>query len=185
MATQSSDTRLSKFISLILRHEPEVIGIQLDGHGWAKVDDMLAGMCAAGRSIDRETLERIVRTDQKGRYSFDEDQTHIRANQGHSIPIDLELTPVMPPDTLYHGTATRFLNSIRQEGICPMSRQYVHFSTDVETAVKVGKRHGKPVVLALDAGQMYRDGIELYVSANHIWLTKYVDWKYVKDVISV
>lgn len=183
MVRQDSDTRLSKFLSRILRHKPEAAGIQLDRHGWASVKELLAGMNAAGRPMNLETLERIVRTDEKGRYSFDETHKLIRANQGHSIPIDLELQPKTPPDTLYHGTAARFLNAIRGKGICRMRRQYVHLSKDVETAAKVGKRHGTPVILVLDTARMSRDGIAFYRSENGIWLTEHVDWKYVKDVI--
>lgn len=183
MAHQNSDTKLSKFLSLVLRHKPETAGIQLDRHGWAEVDQLLAGMKTAGRPIDMEKLERIVRNDEKGRYSFDESHSRIRANQGHSIPVDLELRTKTPPDTLYHGTAVRALNGIREQGICHMSRQYVHLSKDAETAAKVGRRHGVPTILVLDSGQMSRDGIAFYLSENGIWLTEYVDWKYVKDVM--
>lgn len=183
MAKYDPDTRLSKFISLVLRHKPEAAGITLDRYGWAEVNALLSGCNAAGKPIDMETLERIVRTDEKGRYSFSDDHTRIRANQGHSIPIDLGLTPQIPPAELYHGTATGFLNAIRAEGIRKGRRQYVHISRDVETAVKVGRRHGKPAVLVLDTGRMAEDGVVFYLSENKVWLTDYVDWKYVKDVI--
>lgn len=181
--SRNSDTKLSKFLSLVLRHRPEAAGIALDPHGWANVEELLAGMNAVNRPIDRETLERIVAEDQKGRYSFDPTHTRIRANQGHSLPVDLELLPLTPPETLYHGTARRFLASIQAKGICPMSRQYVHLSLDVATAEQVGRRHGEPVVIVLDSGRMAREGVPFYRSENGIWLTDHVDWKYVKEVL--
>jgi putative RNA 2'-phosphotransferase len=172
---------ISKFISFILRHKPEAVGISLDDHGWADVDELIAGIQKSGKVIDMTMLEDIVRTDEKGRYSFNEDKTKIRANQGHSIAVDVELKELTPPDILYHGTAARFLDSIKREGIKSMDRQYVHLSVDYGTAVKVGKRHGYPVVLKLDTTQMAADGIKFYLSENGVWLTKYVDWKYVTD----
>lgn len=174
-----SKDKLSVFLSLILRHKPEEIGITLDKHGWANVQELITGINNTGRKIDMATLEEIVRTDNKGRYSFNEDKTSIRANQGHSIPVDVDLKETIPPDMLFHGTATRFLNSIKQQGIKPMNRLYVHLSKDVETAIKVGSRHGKPAVLEINAKQMCADGIKFYLSDNGVWLTKHVDWKYV------
>lgn len=170
--------KLSIFISLILRHKPDAAGIQLDEHGWANVDELLNGINNTGREIDINVLEEIVKTDNKQRYSFNEDKSLIRANQGHSIPVDVELKEQQPPQYLYHGTADRFLNSIVSEGLKPMSRLYVHLSKDEETAVKVGKRHGKPVVLKIRAEEMWNDGIKFYLSQNGVWLTKYVDKKY-------
>lgn len=184
MSPKNNDTRLSKFLSLILRHQPQAAHITLDIHGWADVDALLEGMNAAGRQIDRETLERIVREDAKGRYSFDESHSRIRANQGHSLPVDVELTPGTPPDTLYHGTASRFLPSIQERGICHQARQYVHFSEDLDTAVQVGRRHGSPIVLVVDTGQMAADQIPFYHSQNGYWLTKHVSWKYIKKVVT-
>ena len=177
-----SKDRLSVFISLILRHKPEEIGIALDKHGWANVKELIAGINNTGRKIDMETLEEIVRTDNKGRYSFNENKTLIRANQGHSIHVDVELKEVTPPDILYHGTATKSLDGIKQQGIKSMSRLYVHLSKVLETAIKVGDRHGKCVVLAIDTKRMFDDGIKFYLSENGVWLTKYVDWKYVKEI---
>ena len=173
---------LSKFISLVLRHKPEVAGITLDEFGWANVNQLLANMNRNGRQIDMCLLENIVDTDSKRRYSFNEDKTLIRANQGHSIPVNVNLTETIPPDILYHGTATRFLDSIKQQGIKSMSRLYVHLSTDIETATKVGKRHGKCVVLSINTKQMYHDGIKFFLSENGVWLTEYVDWKYVTEM---
>lgn len=172
--------KLSVFISLVLRHKPDEAHITLDEHGWANVEELLAGINDTGRKIDMEILKEIVRTDNKQRYSFNEDKTLIRANQGHSIPVDVELEEKQPPQFLYHGTADRFLDSIMLEGLKPMSRLYVHLSKDEETAVKVGKRHGKPVVLKISAEEMYYDGKKFYLSQNGVWLTKYIEKKYIE-----
>lgn len=171
--------KLSVFISLVLRHKPDAVAIQLDEHGWANVDELINGINNTGRKIDMDILEEIVRTDSKGRYSFNEGKTLIRANQGHSIPVDVELEEKRPPQYLYHGTADRFLDSIMAEGLKPMSRLYVHLSKDKETATKVGKRHGEPVILKIKTEEMCNDGIEFYLSQNGVWLTKYVDKKYI------
>ncbi|MDE6744419.1 MAG: RNA 2'-phosphotransferase [Lachnospiraceae bacterium] len=174
--------KLSVFISLVLRHKPGEAHITLDEHGWANVDELLAGINDTGRKIDMEILEEIVRTDNKQRYSFNEDKTLIRANQGHSIPVDVELEEKQPPQFLYHGTADRFLESIMAEGLKPMNRLYVHLSKDEETAVKVGKRHGNPVVLKISTEEMYHDGKKFYLSKNGVWLTKYIEKKYIQMV---
>jgi putative RNA 2'-phosphotransferase len=143
--------KLSKFISLILRHKPEEIGITLDDFGWAKVEDLINGINNSGRKIDKDVLEEIVRTDNKQRYSFNENKTLIRANQGHSVPVTIEFKELEPPSTLYHGTATKAIEGIKQQGIKSMSRLYVHLSKDFETAKQVGERHGKCVVLIINA----------------------------------
>ena len=174
-------TNLSRYLSLILRHKPEVIGITLDKHGWANVDELIAGI-AANNEFNREILEEIVRTDSKQRYSFNEDGTLIRANQGHSIPVDVELEEVIPPEILWHGTAEKYVESINEQGLIPKSRLYVHLSRDLETAVNVGKRHGKPVVYQVKAGQMRRDGYKFYLSKNGVWLVKQVPAKYLRMV---
>lgn len=170
--------KLSKFISLVLRHNPDAAHITVDEHGWADVEELLAGIQSTGRKIDMNILEEIVATDNKQRYSFNQDKTLIRANQGHSIAVDVELKEQEPPELLYHGTATRFLGSIEREGLKPMSRLYVHLSKDIETALKVGGRHGVPVVLKVHSGDMYRDGYKFYLSENGVWLTQKVDTKY-------
>ncbi len=170
--------KLSVFISLVLRHNPAAAHITLDEHGWADVDDLLTGIRNTGRKINMNILEDIVATDKKRRYSFNQDKTLIRANQGHSIPVDVELKEQEPPEFLYHGTAERFLNRIEKEGLQSMSRLYVHLSTDPETALQVGKRHGKPVVLKIYSGSMYRDGNKFYLSENSVWLTKKIERKY-------
>lgn len=172
-------TRISKYMSLILRHKPQVIGIQLDAHGWADVNALLAGI-SKKYPINRDILEEIVQSDEKQRYSFNEDGTKIRANQGHSIPVDVELTLTEPPETLYHGTAQRFAASIEAQGLLPQNRLYVHLSPDPETAEKVGRRHGDPVIYLVAAGQMYRDGYRFYLSANRVWLIKVVPAPYLK-----
>lgn len=170
--------KLSVFISLVLRHDPGAANITVDEHGWADVEELLTGINSTGRTIDRKILEEIVATDSKQRYSFNQDGTLIRANQGHSIPVDVELKKQEPPEILYHGTADRFLDAIEREGIKPMSRLYVHLSKDTDTAFHVGKRHGTPVILKIRSGEMYRAGHEFYLSENGVWLTKKVDVMY-------
>ena len=166
-------TKTSKFISLILRHKPETIGIKLDEHGWADVEDLLKGI-----DIDYSTLEQIVKEDEKGRYSFSDDKTKIRANQGHSINVDVELEEKIPPNVLYHGTAEKYLDNINLEGLKPMSRLYVHLTEDLEIAKKTGQRHGKLVIFEIDAKRMIDDGIKFYLSVNNVWLVRTVPPKY-------
>ena len=164
---------ISKYISLILRHKPEAIGVTLDEHGWANVEDLVAGI-AKDNDFNMEMLEEIVATDKKQRYSFNEDRTLIRANQGHSIPVDVELERVAPPEYLWHGTGEKYVASIDKTGLIPKSRLYVHLSGDEETAMKVGKRHGKPVLYRVLSGKMQQDGYDFFRSANGVWLTKQV-----------
>ena len=171
--------KLSRFMSLILRHRPESIGISLDEHGWANVDELLSGI-GEQYQIDMDMLEEIVRVDKKQRYSFNEDKTLIRANQGHSIPVDVELDEVSPPEELWHGTGEKYVQDIETEGLLPKSRLYVHLSNDRDTAFKVGQRHGKPVLYIVRSGEMYRDGYKFYLSKNGVWLTKAVPVKYLQ-----
>ena len=152
----------SKYMSLILRHKPEVIGITLDEHGWANVDELIEGISRT-HECSMDILEEIVRTDEKQRYSFNEDKTLIRANQGPPIPVDVELEETLPPEELWHGTATKYEASIDEQGLIPKSRLYVHLSKDRETAVKVGQRHGKPVPYIVKAGEMSRDGYKPFI----------------------
>lgn len=174
-------TNLSKFISLILRHKPETIGITLDEHGWASIDALLHGMSRNGYHISKDILEDIVATDNKQRYSFNEDKTLIRANQGHSIPVDVELPEKKPPMILYHGTGAKYVYSINKQGLIPKSRLYVHLSEDTDTANLVGLRHGlQPVIYEIDAKRMYDDGYKFYQSVNGVWLTKSVPTKYLR-----
>lgn len=172
-------TRTSKYLSLILRHKPEAAGIKLDEHGWANVEELIEGIRRT-RPFDREKLEEIVRTDAKGRYSFNEDRTQIRANQGHSIPVDVELPVADPPELLYHGTGEKSVASIDAQGLLPQTRLYVHLSSDAETARKVGSRHGKPVIYTVLSGEMVRAGIRFYRSVNGVWLVKAVPPQYLR-----
>lgn len=178
MEQSKNDVKLGKFISLVLRHQPDAAGVKMDENGWVEVDALIAGMNRAGRHINRETLERIVRENQKQRYCFDESHARIRANQGHSLAVDVELRAQTPPDILYHGTADRFLQGIQCSGLVRQNRQHVHLSADVETAVNVGRRHGKPLVLKVDAAAMTRDGFLFWLSENGVWLCESVPWKY-------
>ena len=170
-------TKTSKYICLILRHKPDVIGITLDKHGWANVNELIKGVSKRYR-LTMEMLEEIVATDDKQRYSFNEDKSKIRANQGHSINVDVELEEVKPPEYLWHGTGKKYVESIRETGLISKSRLYVHLSDNHETAVQVGKRHGNPVVFCVKSGQMYRDGYKFYRSKNGVWLTKSVPEEY-------
>lgn len=169
-------TKTSRFLSLILRHKPEVIGITLDEHGWADINELIDGINKHDNkyNINREILNQIVETDEKQRYAISPDGKLIRANQGHSIPVDVELKETEPPEELFHGTADRFSESIEQQGLLPQSRLYVHLSKDVQTAEKVGMRHGKPIVYRVNSGEMFRQGYKFYVSLNGVWLTKNV-----------
>ncbi|MDO4943552.1 MAG: RNA 2'-phosphotransferase [Lachnospiraceae bacterium] len=170
---------LSKYMSLILRHKPETIGISLDEHGWADVDELVEGI-AKKKRFNRDILEEIVRTDNKQRYSFNESKTLIRANQGHSIPVDVELDEVVPPKFLWHGTAEQSVSSINKQGLLSMGRLYVHLSKDEGTALKVGSRHGKPVIYRVKSGKMAKDGHVFYLSKNGVWLTKKVPVEYLE-----
>ena len=162
--------KTSKFLSLVLRHQPEVIGLTLDAQGWADVADLSARANANGVALDEGTLVEIVATSDKKRFALSGDGRHIRDSQGHSLDIALELQAVVPPDLLFHGTAARFLSSIRAQGLVPGSRQYVHHSGDRTAAHKVGSRHGPPVVLRVRAGAMAAGGHLFYCSENGVWL---------------
>ena len=179
MGQSKQDVRLGRYISLALRHDPAAAGVSMDENGWVGVDELLAGMAAHGHPIDLETLERIVRENNKSRYSFSDDHRRIRANQGHSLDVDIQLTVRTPPPLLYHGTAERFLGSIRDHGITRQQRQHVHLSADTQTALTVGRRHGSPLVLAVDAAAMARDGHQFWLSENGVWLCDEVPWRYV------
>lgn len=161
-----------KELSYLLRHDKEY---NFDKNGWREVSDLVKNH---GYTI--EEIDELVETNDKKRYEYSDDKTKIRARQGHSVDVDVELKEVQPPKTLYHGTSTRFLSSILKEGVLRMSRLYVHLSDSVETAIKVGERHGKHVVLCVDAEQMSKDGCKFWLSNNNVWLTEYVDPKYIK-----
>lgn len=173
LAQDDALLRASRFLSLVLRHKPEAAGVTLDSHGWAEVDALLVGM-APRHTLTMAQLEEIVRTDDKQRYAFNDSKTKIRANQGHSVPVDVELTECEPPELLYHGTGGKYVDSILEYGLIPKSRLYVHLSKDVETAKLVGLRHGTPVVFTVQSGEMYRHGIRFYRAENGVWLTERV-----------
>ncbi len=169
---------ISKFLSFVLRHKPQAIGITLDAEGWVAVDELLAAAGRHGQPIAREQLAEVVATNDKRRFSFSPDGRLIRANQGHSVEVDLGLEPVEPPEVLYHGTVERFLESIRQQGLVRGKRQHVHLSADRDTAARVGQRRGRPVVLLVASGRMFRAGHAFYRSANGVWLTEAVAPEY-------
>lgn len=170
---------LSKFISLVLRHKPEEIGLVLDANGWADTEELIRKINEKGGGLTLSILEEIVETNDKKRFAFNEDHSRIRASQGHSIDVVLGLEPVQPPDILYHGTAEKNLPSILENGLASQSRQHVHLSATTDTARQVGSRHGKPVVLTINAAAMYKDGHVFFLSANKVWLTHSVPLKYI------
>ena len=169
-------------MSLVLRHDPSAAGIALDGQGWAVIDEMLAGMAGKGFAITRGVLEETVAKDSKQRYAISDDGRRIRANQGHSVRVDVGLEEVRPPDALFHGTATRFADAIRREGLKAMSRQHVHLSPDEPTALAVGRRHGKPVIFRVDAKRLADAGGRFYRSANGVWLVEAVPAEYLTEL---
>ncbi|HET8688949.1 MAG TPA: RNA 2'-phosphotransferase [Methanosarcina sp.] len=174
-----NEKHLSKLLSLILRHKPETIGLTLDQNGWANVEELLTCLASSGNSTTIDFLKEVVRNSDKQRFIFSEDGIKIRANQGHSIQVELGLVPMQPPEKLYHGTATRFLESILQAGLTSQSRTHVHLSSSIETAISVGKRHGKPVVLEVDTKTMIEDGQQFFQSENGVWLTTFVKPSYI------
>ena len=167
-------THISKFLSYVLRHKPDVIGITLDDNGWVDVATLLAAAATHGTPFTREELDHVVATNDKKRFAFSDDNLRIRASQGHSVNVDLDLPPTSPPELLYHGTATRFLDAIRLTGLQKMSRQHVHLSPDIATASKVGTRHGKLAMLTIRSGDMHRAAHPFFHSANSVWLTEEV-----------
>ncbi|WP_411877509.1 RNA 2'-phosphotransferase [Polaromonas sp. YR568] len=172
--TSKQITTASKFLSLVLRHKPSTIGLVLDAAGWAEVDELLAKAASADHTLSRALLEEVVETSDKKRFAFSEDGLRIRANQGHSVEIELGLPPLAPPAMLYHGTASRFLDSILAQGLTKRQRHHVHLSESRETAVEVGQRYGPPVLLAVDAHGMSAEGFLFFRSENNVWLTDHV-----------
>jgi putative RNA 2'-phosphotransferase len=162
---------ISKFLSLVLRHEPEQIGLVLDEEGWADVAALIEKINKKGISLDLATLQIVVDTNDKKRFAFNEDKSRIRASQGHTVEVDLNLPPQVPPKILYHGTAIKFLPIIKEKGLFRMERQHLHLSAEEETAKNVGGRHGKPVVLVVQALAMHEKGHVFYLSDNGVWLT--------------
>jgi len=176
------EVRISKFLSKHLRHAPEAIGLTLAPGGWVSVSDLLEACARAGVRLSREQLEEVVRNNSKQRFAFDETGQRIRANQGHSVEVDLELQPVEPPAVLYHGTGHRTEEVIRREGLRKMRRHHVHLSPDVETATRVGARHGRPVVFQVDAARMHADGHLFFRSENGVWLVDEVAPEYLRPL---
>jgi putative RNA 2'-phosphotransferase len=167
-------TEISKLLSHVLRHAPERLGITLDANGWTSVEILIAKAREQGFAIDRPVLEAVVSTSDKKRFTLSEDGQSIRAAQGHSVSVDLGLQPTEPPALLFHGTARDNLHSILAQGLKPGTRQHVHLSLDEETAIKVGSRHGKPVVLKVDAAGMHSAGLAFLRADNGVWLTDHV-----------
>lgn len=175
--------KISKFLSKHLRHTPEEIGIKLAPGGWVTVDELLTACANHKFPITREELQEVVATSDKKRFAFDATKTLIRANQGHSTAVDLQLEPVEPKDLLYHGTGSQSVDAIMQTGLAKMLRHHVHLSSDIETAKIVGARHGKPVIFAIDAPKMYEDGYIFYCSDNGVWLVDNVPSKYLQIIL--
>ncbi|HLO85417.1 MAG TPA: RNA 2'-phosphotransferase [Nostocaceae cyanobacterium] len=174
--------KISKYLSKYLRHTPEEIGLKLAPGGWVPVDDLLTACAKNKFPMTRQELQVVVDTNDKKRFSFDSTGTLIRANQGHSTEIDLQLEPVVPPDVLYHGTGHTSVNSILQNGLCKMSRHHVHLSLDITTAKTVGARHGKPVVFAVNSAAMHQAGYLFYCSDNGVWLVDHVPPEYLQRI---
>jgi putative RNA 2'-phosphotransferase len=179
MLSDKETTHLSKFLSLVLRHKPETIDLSLDENGWADTALLLEKMRMAGKTIDIDILKHIVDTNAKKRFAFNEDMSRIRASQGHSLKIELGYEPQEPTLILYHGTAVQNVKAILEQGLVKGSRHHVHLSTNKETAINVGSRYGKPVLLEVLSGQMYNDGHQFFVSENDVWLTDNVPPKYI------
>lgn len=176
-----NDRKASKFLSLLLRHKPEKLNLSLDKHGYVEVKVLLKALQNNGwDSFSKEDLDRVVETNNKKRFAYSENGLRIRASQGHSIKVDLGLAPATPPKFLYHGTVNKFLKSIKAEGLKRGSRQHVHLSLDEATATNVGSRRGKPVILTIDAERMYQDGLNIFLSANGVWLTDFVPTEYIQ-----
>jgi len=177
---KTNHKHISKFLSLILRHNPGKIGLQLDENGWADVNELLSKAQKHQPNLDIDLLNEIVETNDKKRFAFSEDQTRIRANQGHSVEIDLEYKPKQPPEFLYHGTVAKFMQAIKGKGLLKMSRHHVHLSEERETANKVGSRRGKPIILTIRSGAMHVNGVKFFQSDNGVWLTDSVAPEYIE-----
>jgi putative RNA 2'-phosphotransferase len=176
----SRQVRVSKFLSLVLRHRPELIGISLDSAGWVPVRELLEAMARHGEGIGEDELREVVATSDKKRFALSEDGLLIRASQGHSVEVELGYEPATPPEVLFHGTVERFVESIRREGLVKGRRHHVHLSADEETARRVGERHGRALILRVRAGEMWRAGLKFYLSANGVWLTERVGREFIE-----
>jgi putative RNA 2'-phosphotransferase len=172
--------RISKFLSFVLRHRPKTLGLTLNEAGWVKISELIDAANAHGKQLDLDRLLRIVQENDKQRFAISSDGTLIRANQGHSMSVDLGLAPAQPPSKLFHGTVVRFLHGIQQKGLLAGNRQYVHLSADTHTAAIVGRRRGSPVALVIDAERMASDAMNFYLSQNGVWLTAHVPVRYIQ-----
>lgn len=180
---KNSLTETSKFLSYVLRHEPQAIGIDLDSQGWVAIDDLIQAANQSGKNFDRELIQQVVDTSEKKRFTISEDGLRIRAAQGHSTEaVKIEYPQRVPPEFLYHGTASRFLESIRKEGLKAQQRHHVHLSENVKTATEVGKRYGQVKVLVIAAGLMHQQGYVFYCSENNVWLTEKVPVEFLLDL---
>lgn len=173
-------TKISKFLSLILRHQPEVVGLTLEENGWISVEELIRACANYGKPFTLAELKSVVETNDKKRFAFNDDETKIRASQGHSLEVEIEFEKRTPPEILYHGTAEKNVGVIFAEGLKKMSRHHVHLSADTETATKVGMRYGKPVIFQIDTAAMIAEGFEFFVSANGVWLVDNVPPKFLK-----
>jgi len=176
--------KIGKFLSFVLRHNPGAINLVLDANGWAEIDELIHKAGLQGTHFDFELIAEVVAKNEKKRFILSDNKKKIRANQGHSIKVDLELATIQPPETLYHGTARRFLASIMEQGLISGSRLHVHLSSDQKTARNVGSRHGKPEILKVQALEMYQDGYSFYLSANQVWLSHAIPVKYLEKLLS-
>ncbi|MCT6589341.1 RNA 2'-phosphotransferase [Pantoea dispersa] len=175
-------TDISKFLSYLLRHQPEAVGLSLDKDGWAVITDLILCAKQEGYILDPDIIQAVITSSDKKRFILSDDGLHIRAAQGHSTQqVDIAYQEKTPPDILYHGTATRFISEIREQGLLPMSRQYVHLSTDEVTAIQVGQRHGKPLVLKIKALTMYEQGFKFFQAENGVWLTSSVPYQFIQE----
>jgi putative RNA 2'-phosphotransferase len=179
---QDQSIRRSKFLSLVLRHEPQAARVTLDSAGWVPVDELLEGCAKAGMALTRAELDHLVATNPKRRFEYNDDCTRIRASQGHSVEVDLQYAPAVPPDVLYHGTATRFLESIRAQGLSKMQRHHVHLADETTTTLQVGARHGKPVLLHIQAGAMHHAGHAFFHATNGVWLVDHVPAEFIQII---
>lgn len=177
----SNLTHISKFLSYILRHHPEDIGLKVDDHGWAHLPSLIKKSQKHGKQLDRSNILKIMESSAKQRFSLSDDSQYIRAGYGHSIEVDLDLEPRRPPEILYHGTAVKNLSSIKKAGLHPQNRNMVHLSSTKESAISVGRRHGKPAVLTIEAIKLHKNGYPLYQSDSEpsIWMVQKVPAKYI------
>lgn len=180
MISEKEQTQISKFLSLVLRHQPELINLKIESSGWTDVEDLIAKANDYGIKFDRQILEYIVANNSKKRFAFNSTFDKIRASQGHSIETDLGYINQQPPMQLYHGTSEKSVEAILELGIDKRSRQHVHLSAEIDTALSVGRRHGKPVIFLVHSGKMYDDGFAFYLSENDVWLVNHVPSKYLE-----